>query len=93
MYYRETIEFYAGEKKYIDILVVPKNQNDTVVINSAVYELLKEEEVVETNDCKTDGAHIEILLGIDIEDVYTLKVTVIIGAETFIQKSTIVVRR
>ena len=85
------INFYAGEKKYIDIDVVPKNRNDTVVVSSATYQLIDGETAVESGECEIDGAHLKILLGIDDEGAYTLKVTVVIGAETFIQKATVVV--
>lgn len=85
------INFYAGEKKYIDIDVVPKNRNDTVVVSSATYQLLNGETAVEAGGCEIDGAHLKILLGIDDEGAYTLKVTVGIGAEIFIQKATVVV--
>lgn len=88
------INFYAGEKKYIDIDVVPKNRNDTVVVSSAMYQLLDgETAAVEAGDCEIDGAYLKILLGIDDEGAYTLKVTVVIGAETFIQKATVVVEK
>lgn len=87
------IRFYAGEKKYIDITVVPKNQNDTVVISSALYELYKNDSVVESGECEAEGRNLKILLGIDTDGTYTLKITVAIGAETFIQKATIWVEK
>lgn len=87
------IRFYAGEKKYITVSVIPKNQNDTVVVSSAIYELLREDETVETGECTIDGRQLKILLKIDTCGIYTLKVTVAVGEEIYIQKATVTVKK
>ena len=87
------IQFYPGEMKYITATVSPRNPNETVVISEAKYELIdSRKNTVEQGECETDKNEIRLLLGIDQEGYYTLKITVKIGKETVIQKAGVSVR-
>ncbi len=87
----EAISFFCGEKKYISAFVVAKDPNETVVITDADYELfdISEKEVVESGKCDFNANELTILLGIAKKGIYRLKITVKVGAEIFIQKSTV----
>lgn len=88
----DNIQFYSGEVKTITATVMPRNPNDTVVISEAVYELIdSRKNTVEKGTCETDKNEISLLLGIDTEGLYTLKITVKIGKETVIQKAGVTV--
>lgn len=87
------IQFICGEVKYITATVRTMNPNETVVINEAKYELIdSRKNTVEQGDCETEKNEIRLLLGIDQEGYYTLKITVKIGKETVIQKAGVTVR-
>ena len=85
--------FNAGEVKYVTATVVARNPNETVVIIDAKYELrsVRTKETVKSGECSVFGDEISILLDITEAGVYELKITVRVGAETFIQKTFIYV--
>lgn len=87
------IQFYCGEVKYITATVRTTNPNDTVVVSEAKYELSDSQgNIVEQGGCEAEKSEIRLLLGIDREGYYTLKITVKIGKETVIQKAGVSVR-
>lgn len=87
------IQFYCGEVKYITATVRTTNPNDTVVVSEAKYELSDSQgNVVEQGSCEAEKNEIRLLLGIDAQGYYTLKITVKIGKETVIQKAGVSVR-
>lgn len=86
------IQFFCGEVKYITATVRTTNPNETVVVSEAKYELSdSQRNVVEQGDCEAEKSEIRLLLGIDTQGYYTLKITVKIGRETVIQKAGITV--
>lgn len=93
----ETLEFLTGEKKYLVGEAVPLDRNETVVINSARYELTRcvGGEKLENGECEVDASSTgkwRLLLGIAEKGNYTLTVTLEIGKETVKKRVNIVVR-
>lgn len=87
------IQFYCGEVKYITATVRTANPNETVVVSEAKYELSdSRKNIVEQGSCEAEKNEIRLLLGIDTQGYYTLKITVKIGKETVIQKAGVTVR-
>lgn len=83
-----SLNFNEGEIKYVKAKVVPQCRCETVVILSAVYELIATSgEVVERGTCETNGSNISILLKTEIAGSYKLKITAKVGKETIIQKA------
>lgn len=89
----DEIRFFAGEVKYITASVVPRNPREIVVVTDAKYELInaRTNEAAESGSCSVSGSEISALLGISEVGIYSLKLTVKVGAETFIQKASVYV--
>lgn len=87
------ITFYLGEVKFITASVASQNPNETIIITDAKYELrsVRTKETVKSGECSVSGNEISLLLDIAQAGVYELKLTVRVGAETFIQKTFIYV--
>lgn len=90
------IKFYSGEEKYIKAKIKPKNEIDTIVISSALFSLTNEAGVEvdsgsNPNDIAIDGLTLTILLSPPGPGEYSLKITVTVGAETLIEKATVLV--
>lgn len=85
------IEYYAGEEKYVELVVKPINRNEIVVVTKAEYELTKycDNTVIEKGQCELDGDRVIVLLGITESGRYELKFTVTVGRETRIEKARI----
>lgn len=87
------INFYLGEEKYINAKVVPKNNDDIIIVNSAEYTLTDTNgNVVDSGTCEIDGINLIMLLSPDGVGTYKLKITARVGAETIIEKSHISVK-
>lgn len=82
------LNFYNGEKKYINFCVCSR-KNETVVVTSAKYTLEKQDETVLSGDCEIDGNTISVLLEPPDVGTYTLAVTYTIPPETRIAKEEI----
>lgn len=86
----EYFEFFSGEKRYIEGCVLPQKNGETVVINSAKFELSKafSEEIVATGKCDINGGTFSVLL--DFLELkpgeYGLKFTLEVGGETVIER-------
>lgn len=88
----KAIEFFTGEREYISATVRPRNPKETVVVVSASYRLIKGTETVEEGNCETDGADIRFLFEANDPGVFTLEMEAAVGAETVINKATVVVK-
>ena len=56
------IDFILGERKYIQF-EIKSSINQTVIITSATWKLLKDDEVVDSGDCEiTEGNTLDVLL-------------------------------
>lgn len=86
----EYFEFFSGERRYVEGYVLPQKNGETVVINSAKFELSKafSEEIVATGKCDINGGQFSILL--DFLNLspgeYSVKFTLAVGGETVIEK-------
>lgn len=87
--------FYAGEEKYVEAKAAAAKRNQTVVIDSAMYELSKKAggDVVETGECEIRGDKVRFLLRTAEVGTYSLKITVSAGEETIIQRVPVSVKR
>ena len=88
---RGRIDFYAGEIKEISAQVKARNPNEIVVITEAKYQLknVATGEEVESGSLEISGDTVSTILGIDEAGTFELKITVKVGAETFIEKATV----
>ena len=88
---RGRIDFYAGEIKEVSAQVRARNPNEVVVITKAKYSLknIASGETVEDGNLEIDGDTVSTILGIDEAGTFELKITVKVGAETFIEKATV----
>lgn len=79
----EYIDFYVGEKQYLEGYATPKTAGETVVITSATYEVTKEysDEVVFSGNCEFDGNKFRALLTFPEAGNYIFTVTLRIGEE------------
>lgn len=91
----EYIEFYVGEKQYLEGYASPKMTGETVVIVCAPYEIINElsGEVVKTGSCEIDGNKFKALLSFDMAGDYIFRVTLHIGEEEPVEKAFIRVTR
>lgn len=86
----EYFEFFSGEKRYVEGCVLPQKSGETVVINSAKFELSKAfgEENIATGNCEIDGGQFSVLL--DFLELkpgeYGLKFTLEVGGEMVIER-------
>ncbi len=93
----ETIDFLSGERKILSGNAVPIDPCETVVINSARYELVScgTSLILENGECEiseNDKSRYQLLLGIDKKGSYELTVTLEIGRETIKKRVNIKVR-
>lgn len=85
------LEFFAGEKQYVEVTVKAKKTNEIAVVNSALYELIncKDEKTVDGGNCEIESNKLKILLDLVESGTYKLIVTARIGVE-IIKSNTIV---
>lgn len=85
------IDFYAGEEKYIDLVVRPTDPREIVVVTNAAYELTNQydDKAVLNGQCEIDGDKISVLLKVIEAGRYELKITFKVGKETRIEKARI----
>lgn len=88
-----SLNFYAGEEKFVEARIVPSRKNETAVIICAAYELTAGGETCERGNCEVNVDKIRILLKTDKAGIYSLKITAKVGQETVIQKVSVAVRR
>lgn len=88
------IDFLSGERKIITVTGISKDPNETVIFNSAEYELVScgSSKTVDGGECELVGGKAELLLEIDEKGVYTLTVTAKIGREIIKKEATVRVR-
>lgn len=83
-----SLSFHEGEVKYVKAKVVPQHRSETVVVMSAIYQLIATGgKVVESGICEVDGNNLSILLNTENAGSYELKITAKVGKETIIQKA------
>lgn len=85
---KNTIRFHEGEKRELTATVTSRNCQETVVIVSATFELIKvfNNTVVQTGTCEIIGNKINIFLDLVKSGSYELKTTLLVGKETIIDK-------
>lgn len=86
---RGSINFYVGEIKEVSAQVRARNPNEIVVITKAKYSLknIANGETAEEGNLEIDGNTISVILNADEPGTFELKFSVIVGAETFIEKA------
>ncbi len=90
----EYFEFYVGEKRELEGYVLPETRGETVVINSAKYEVRKElsEEVIQSGSCDIDGNNFKAMLSFTEAGRFYYRVTLTVGEETVIDEAVITVK-
>lgn len=88
---RGSINFYAGEIKEVSAQVRARNPSEVVVVTEAKYQLqnVSTGETAEAGNLNIEGDTVSVILGIDTPGTFELKVTIKVGAETFIEKAII----
>ena len=82
-----TLEFYVGEKKYVDAIVRTKDEKDLVIINRASWEIYENPEAKPiTGSCFVSGDKVSALIETNKKGNFILKFIVEIGSETIIEK-------
>ncbi len=89
----EPIVYYLGEKEYIIGRVRPRNPKETVVVTDSKYEIHKGEELFREGKCEIDGSVVRFLFSADEEGSFTGRMYASVGAETVINKFTLIVKR
>lgn len=84
----DTIKFFKGEKRLVDLKVIPTDPNEIAVIKSAKYELIdsETEKVIEHGQCESDTDNLTVLLRCEKSGSYVLKFKIEVGRETYIDK-------
>ena len=81
------LSFYAGEEKYVTATLSSIDPDEIVVIKEADFELTDcKGTMVSAGVCEIREQEISVLLPIERPGSYTLKLTVRVGRETFIEK-------
>lgn len=86
----EYFEFFSGERRYVEGYVLPQKNGETVVINSAKFELSKafSDEIIATGKCDINGGVFSVLL--DFLNLpageYSVKFALEVGGETAIER-------
>jgi hypothetical protein len=93
-----TLDFDLGEKKYVTAIVRTENENDTIVINKATWELYtapgkiyvpKQETHNTTNiekECLINGDEVAALIELNEKGTFILEFTVEIAPERIKEK-------
>ena len=82
-----TLEFDVGEKKYVTAVIRTRNENDTIVINEANWELYDSpEHMIDSGICLVSNDEVSALIETNIKGNYILKFIVKIGPEKIIEK-------
>lgn len=91
----EYITYYVGEKDEIEGYVQPKKAGETVVINSARYEITEEitEALVDEGNCDIVGNHFSAMLSFAQQGNYVFKVYLKVGDAEPVETAHITVRR
>lgn len=80
------IEFFLGEKKYIDMVVTSTN-NTPVVITNSTYEIINGTgEVIQNGQCEIDKNKLSILYEPNLRGRFTLKVNYTVPPENRIAR-------
>lgn len=91
----EYITFYVGEKDEVEGYVQPRKAGETVVINSARYEITDEisEALVAEGICDIDGNHFSAMLSFTEPGDYIFAVYLKVGDAEPVEKAYIRVKR
>lgn len=98
-----TIEFFVGEKKYVNAIIRSQDEHDEIYLNKATWLLYDApehiyvpngqtlEEASKPKDCEWDKekSKVSALVEIDKKGSYILEFTVYIGPEKIIEKTAI----
>ncbi len=77
-----SIRFMQGEQRYLEFEIIPRRQNDAVVITAASWELLQNGTAVDGGACEVDGRAIRALIAPAGPGVYQLELAVTVPPET-----------
>ena len=77
-----SIRFMQGERRYLEFEIIPRRQNDTVVVTEASWELQQNGAVLDGGDCEVDGRTIRALIAPAERGVYQLELSVTVPPET-----------
>lgn len=85
------INFFEGERKEITATIRSKSPNETVVITSATFEVLKRYDgsTIQQGLCEVDGNEAAVLLELNEKGSYELKITASVGREVIMEKAII----
>lgn len=91
----EYITFYVGEKDEVEGYVQPRKAGETVVINSARYEIIEEisEALVAEGICDIDGNHFSAMLSFAEPGDYIFAAYLKVGDAEPVEKAHIRVKR
>lgn len=88
----ESLVYFLGEKEYVCGRVRPRNTKEIVVVADSKYEIYKGEELFSEGKCEIDGDIVRFLFKADEVGTFTVRMYADVGAETIINKTTLVVR-
>lgn len=84
--------FQKGEKKVISAVVTPADDNELLIISTATYDIYDRNGTsVKSGNLEVDGNEISLLYEANTEGYFTLKITVVVGKETIIEKESLIV--
>lgn len=82
----KNVNFYLGERKYIEWDILPNDPKSAIFIQSASWELAYNGAAESFGDCSVSGNRIGALVSPLQSGTYILSVTVVIPPETFIEQ-------
>lgn len=88
----ESLVYFLGEKEYVCGRVRPRNSKEIVVVADSKYEIYKGDELLRDGKCEMDGDVVKFLFHADEVGTFTVKMYADVGAETVINKTTLIVR-
>ncbi len=76
-----SIRFMHGEQRYLEFEIIPRRQNDTVVVTAASWELQQNGVPVDGGDCEVNGRTVRALIAPAEKAVYQLELSVTVPPE------------
>ena len=75
-------EYAVGEKRLIEWQIQPNSKIDTVVVTAARYELLKNGEIIKTDNAEVSGHKISHMFEAEEKGNFILRIFVTVPPET-----------
>lgn len=82
------LTFIEGEKREVTATITSKNPEETVVIASANFELIKKSDnsVLQSGNCEIEGNEVTVFLDLTAKGSYVLKIASNVGREVIKSK-------